>query len=321
MTSFRGDFLAKLALPPTTVWMLGAVAEAKGRHDSHGEGQLQGLAALTQGALLQSVESSNRMAGLTVAPERLRPIVFGHAKPRGRVEQAIRGYRQALSLIHRGAGRLEITPSLVRRLHDWCEPEADGENATRAMASMLAAHAHTVAQHKIHPLVTTAALTLDFFCAHPFKNGNGRVSRLLLSLALCQHGYAVGRFVSLERLMEESQAKYFACLDASSQAWSRGKHDLLPFLDFCLHLLGRAYALYEQRCESMRMAKGAKTMHIAAAINSLPAGFTLQELAAACPGVSIEMIRKVLKAKQKRYEVKALGRGPGARWTQASYGV
>ena len=51
-------------------------------------------------ALVQSVESSNRIEGVTVEADRLRPLVLGNARPKDRSEQEIAGYRSALNLIH-----------------------------------------------------------------------------------------------------------------------------------------------------------------------------------------------------------------------------
>jgi fido (protein-threonine AMPylation protein) len=80
--------------------------------------------------------------------------------------------------------------------------------------------------------IAAAALVLDF--PHPFRDGNGRVSRLLTLLALYQHGYEVGRYISLERLTEESKEDYYKALQRSSQRWHEGKPDLTPWLNFFL---------------------------------------------------------------------------------------
>ncbi|HSN86602.1 MAG TPA: hypothetical protein VL025_07575, partial [Thermoanaerobaculia bacterium] len=100
MTSFRGNNLARLALPVGTVWLLTDVAEAKGRQNLTLQQAPEGLEALRETARVQSVESSNRIEGVTVAPERLLPLVAGNAKPRDRSEEEIQGYRRALDLIH-----------------------------------------------------------------------------------------------------------------------------------------------------------------------------------------------------------------------------
>ena len=74
-----------------------------------------------------------------------------------------------------------------------------------AAAELCARYRHALDQDRIPPLIAGAALVLDFLCIHPFRDGNGRVSRLLTLLTLDQHGYEVGRYLSLERLIEESK--------------------------------------------------------------------------------------------------------------------
>ena len=77
----------------------------------------------------------------------------------------------------------------------------------------------------VHPLVALAAFNLDFLCIHPFRDGNGRVSRLLFLLGCYQLAYQVGRYISLERLIEENKERYYETLELSSQGWHEGKHD------------------------------------------------------------------------------------------------
>src|ERR1700760_1380494 len=117
MMSFRGNYLGRLTLPLSSVWLVGDVAEAKGRQELYTRQSPQLLKALRETALVQSVESSNRIEGITVAPNRLLPLVLEDAKPRDRSEEEIRGYRRALDLIHTRARDLEISPSLFQRLH------------------------------------------------------------------------------------------------------------------------------------------------------------------------------------------------------------
>ena len=102
------------------------------------------LKALREMALIQSVESSNRIEGVMVAPERLVPLVVGNAKPRNRSEEEIRGYRRALSLIHTDAEKLEITPDLLRQLHETTQEgafdEASGNKRTTRSSSSARTH-------------------------------------------------------------------------------------------------------------------------------------------------------------------------------------
>ena len=76
----------------------------------------------------------------------------------------------------------------------------------------------------VPPLIALATFNLDFLCIHPFRDGNGRVSRLLWLLQSYQLGYEVGRYISLERLVEQNKARYYETLEQSSQGWHEGKH-------------------------------------------------------------------------------------------------
>ena len=276
MTSFRGNNLARLTLPVGTVWLLTDVAEARGRQDFTLQQAPEVLQALRETAVVQSVESSNRIEGVTVAPERLLPLVTGNAKPRDRSEEEIQGYQRALDLIYREARDLAITPDLLKRLHgiiqegsgdagEWkrvdneiIEFRPGGPPIVRfrpvlvaetpaAVEELCLSYRYTVNQGEAPPLLAVAALVFDFLCIHPFRDGNGRISRLLTLLALHQHGYEVGRYVSLERLIEESREEYYEVLRRSSEGWHEGRHDLFPWLNYFLVILKRAYRELEAR--------------------------------------------------------------------------
>lgn len=343
MMSFRSGRLRELSLPTGTVWLISDIAEAKGRQQLYAKQSPQLLKALREMALIQSVESSNRIEGVTVAPERLLPLVVGNAKPRDRSEEDIRGYRWALSLIHADSQKLEVTPDFLRRLHEtthegasdagqWKQKENEiiefRENAPptirfrpvsvadtpAAVEELCLSYRATLNQQQAQPLLAVAGLVFDFLCIHPFRDGNGRISRLLTLLGLYQHGYEVGRFISLERLVEESRDDYYEALRKSSEGWHEGKHDLIPWLNYFLGVLRRAYREFEQRAGQVKSPRGAKTILVETAIEAFPADFTLVQLERACPGVSRDMIRRVLRQVQKGGRVSCLGRGPSARW-------
>src|SRR5438128_3633394 len=127
-------------------------------------------------------------------------------------------------------------------------------------------------------LVAAACLVLDFLCIHPFRDGNGRVSRLLTVLALQQHGFEVGRYISLERLIEESKDDYYAVLRASSTGWQEGRHDLLPWLNYFLAVVRRAYVQFEERAGQVKSPRGAKTDLILEAVRRVPSPFRVADL-------------------------------------------
>jgi len=180
------------------------------------------------------------------------------------------GYRRALERIHTEAKTLAITPELLQWLHATIQEgsgdagqwkQVDNEiielregapplvrfrpvkvaETPAAIEELCLIYRHALNQSLAPPLVAVAALVFDFLCIHPFRDGNGRISRLLTLLALYQQGYEVGRYVSLERLIEESRAEYYEALHRSSEGWHEGRHDLLPWLNFFLTILKRAY--------------------------------------------------------------------------------
>jgi hypothetical protein len=166
----------------------------------------------------------------------------------------------------------------------------------------------------VHALVALAAFNLDFLCIHPFRDGNGRVSRLLLLLQCYHLGYEAGRYVSLERLIEQNKDRYYETLERSSQGGHVGKHDPWPYVNHVLFILKSAYRESEERVRRLKSPRGAKTELIRTVINAFAGQFTLLDIERACPAVSREMIRKVLRALQEQGKVECLGRGPGAAW-------
>lgn len=343
MMSFRGDRLSSLSLPTAVVWFIDEIAEAKGRQALYTRQAPQVLKALRDMALVQSAESSNRIEGVTIEPDRLWPLVIGQAKPRDRSEREIFGYRHALNLIHTNAGSLSITPGVLRQLHQTIQedsgdagqwktveneivelkageaprvrfrPVAAAATAT-AVDELCLLYRDAVNQRRAPPLVTVAALVLDFLCVHPFRDGNGRVSRLLTLLALYQHGYEVGRYISLERLVEETRDEYYEALRQSSEGWHSGAHDPLPWLVYFLSVVRRAYREFESRAGDVRSPRGAKRALVQVAISAFSGSFTLADLERACPAVSRDMIRRVLTELRQQKAVECIGRGPGASW-------
>jgi Fic family protein len=242
-------------LPLGTSWLLADCMEARGKQELWMRQRPEVVAALRELAIIQSVESSNRIEGVTVAAERLRPLVLGHVKPRDRSEEELAGYRRGLDWIFSRKRRVPITPAVIRHLHKLAQQGAGdaGQLKTRdneiievspsgsrrvrfkptpATATASALRKLCLTFERVHeseslpPLLTIATFVFDLLCIHPFRDGNGRVSRLVTLLLLQQDGFEVGRFISLERLIEERKEDYYAALKRLLRGCTRRVSDV-----------------------------------------------------------------------------------------------
>lgn len=335
--------LREMEVPVATAWLLADCMEARGKQDLWIRQKPAVLDVLREQAIVQSVESSNRIEGVTIPKERLRPVVLGRAKPRDRSEEELAGYRKALDWIFRQKPRLPVTPTTILHLHEmaqggfsgdagkWKERDneivefsASGDRRVRftptsaketpkAVAHLCEQYLRALDERTAPPLLVAVTFIFDFLCIHPFRDGNGRVSRLLTTLLLQQQGFIVARFVSLEWLIEENKARYYEVLQDCSQGWHEGRNDIVDWWNYQLTILRRAYREFERRLESAEAP--AKTDIVRETVMNQTAPFTLADIAAQCPSVSPQMIKKVLAGLKQEGLITLTGRGRGARWS------
>jgi Fic family protein len=330
-------------IPAITSWYLADLGEARGKQELFTRQSPQKLKVLREHALIESAVSSNRIEGVEVDQSRVRTVVFGKSLLKDRDEEEIRGYRDALKLIHEEGKNIPISEETILNLHrtirgdvwdagkykekdgDIIERYANGRERVRfktvkasktpeAIGQLIGLWNDCLYEKWVHPLIALAAFNLDFLCIHPFRDGNGRVSRLLLLLQCYHLVYEVGRYISIERLIEQNKERYYETLEQSSQAWHEGKQDPWPYINYLLYVLKAAYKEFEERVGQMKSPRGAKTALIEAAVNKVPREFSLNDLERACPGVSRDMVRRVLRDLRNEGKVECLGRGPGALW-------
>jgi len=330
-------------MPSFVSWYLADLGESRGKQELFTRQSPQRLKTLREHALIESAVSSNRIEGVEVDHKRIGTIIFGKPRLRDRNEEELRGYREALKLVHEKGPGLPISEKTMLSLHsltrgavwdagkykdknsDIIEKQPNGTSQIRfralpakstpaAVSELVSLWKNGLRERRIHPAVLMAAFNLDFLCIHPFRDGNGRVSRLLLLLQCYHVGFEVGRYVSLERLIEENKERYYEALNQSSQGWHEGRNDPWPYIGFVLFTLKTAYKEFEERLGRVSSPRGAKTEMVESAVVGFKRPFTLADLERACPGVSRDMVRRVLRRLQKTGRTECLGRGPGATW-------
>jgi Fic family protein len=331
------------SIPLVTSWSLADLGEARGKQELFTKQSPQRLKILREHAIIESAVSSNRIEGVTVEQSRVGTVIFGKARLRDRDEAEVRGYRQALSLLHEQAAKLPLSEATLLRLHrlshagagdagqykardnDIIETYPDGRVRVRFKTvtaeqtpdftrELFELWHRCLTERWVPPLIALAAMNLDFLCIHPFRDGNGRVSRLLLLLECYHLGFEVGRYISLERLIEENKERYYETLEQSSQGWHEGKHDPWPYINYLLFIFNRAYREFEERVGQMEAPKGAKAEMVLRAIRTQHGEFRMADIERACPGVGREWIRALMGDLKKAGELTCQGRGPAARW-------
>lgn len=96
-------------------------------------------------------------------------------------------------------------------------------------------------------LVLILIFILDFVSIHPFNDGNGRMSRLLTLLLLYKAEYMVGKYISIEKIIEETKDSYYEALEKSSVNWRNNKNDYSYFVEYYLGIILNAYKEFDSR--------------------------------------------------------------------------
>ena len=240
--------------------LLSSIHEYKGKQELYIEAKPDILSNLLSIAKIQSTSSSNKIEGIYTTDERINKLVNNKVKPKNRNEEEIAGYRDVLNTIHENYDYIDISSNIILQLHrdlykysgktyggkfkntqNYIEETLeDGTKVIRFMPlspvetpvaiEMLCNNYNDIINKgDIDPLLIIPIFIFDFVSIHPFNDGNGRMSRLLTLLLLYQAGYIVGKYISIEKIIEETKETYYDSLKNSSINWHNNKNDYMNF--------------------------------------------------------------------------------------------
>lgn len=330
----------KKLLIPEIVSYLAQIHEMKGQQNLFVEAKKDALAELLEIAKIQSTEASNRIEGIVTTDDRLKKIVMNKTTPKGSSEREIAGYRDVLNTVHESYASIPIKTGMILQLHrdlykfsnsstggsfknsdnviseeipdgtKWVrfQPVSSWETA-EAMENLCRVFQESVENLELVPLLLILMFVLDFLCIHPFHDGNGRMSRLLTLLLLYRAGYFVGRYVSLERLIADSEETYYEALLESSNGWHEGQNDYLPFVRYMLGVIVAAYREFASRVEILAMKKLSKTDRVNAFIQNTVGKITKSQILSQCPDISQKTVERALAELLKREDIVKIGGG------------
>lgn len=329
-------------LTPEIVKKLTMISEYKGEQRLFIEAHKDELSELVEIAKIQSTEASNRIEGIFTADDRLKNLVQAKTTPRNRDESEIAGYRDVLNTIHENYDYIPINANYLLQLHRDLykflgnldggkfktadniirETDENGNEHVRFRTVPAWKTAPSVdelckafqnAKGEVEPLLLNGMFILDFLCIHPFDDGNGRMSRLLTLLLLYQSGFIVGKYISIEKIIEESKETYYEVLYDSSINWHENENDYKPFVNYMLGVIINAYKEFESRVKLLTNPQLSKADRIREIMKNHIGTITKAELINLNPDISDTTIQRALADLLKSGEIEKIG---GGRYTK-----
>lgn len=340
MHTFDYKETPKRLLTPDIVNMLSSLHEFKGKQELYIETESDVLKALLDVAKIQSTKASNKIEGIYTSDERLKALVEEKAEPRNRSEEEIAGYREVLAIVHDSYEYIPIRPNNILQLHRdmysfsggdaggrfkntdnvIAESGKGGQQRVRfmpvpafqtpeAMESLCNEFNNAIERAEYDPLLLIPMFILDFLCVHPFNDGNGRMSRLLTLLLLCRSGYIVGKYVSMEMLIEKTKETYYEALQRSSIEWHNNKGDYTLFVRYYLGIVLKGYNEFQDRTEHFKYRKSSKADRVKAVFEKRIGVVRKSDIATLCPDISETTIERVLKELLNAGFIEKVGKG------------
>lgn len=327
-------------LTPEIVTMLSQIHEFKGEQNLFIEAQSDTLTQLVEIAKIQSTEASNKIEGIFTSDERLKKLVTNKTTPRSRNEQEIAGYRDVLSTIHDSYEFIPVRPSIILQLHRdlykfsgksiggayknadnvIAEEDNEGNRFVRfqpipawetpdSIEALCDAFDDAIARNEADTLLIIPMFILDFLCIHPFNDGNGRMSRLLTLLLLYRAGYIVGKYISIEKVIETTKDTYYEALQSSSQGWHEEENDYAHFVRYMLGVILSAYRDFSSRVRVLTTSGMSKPDRIREIIKDTFGKITKTEIMQKSPDISQVTVQRTLNDLVKNGDIIKIGGG------------
>lgn len=334
-------------LTPEIVQMLTSIHEHKGKQDLFLEAYIDELKTLLEVAMIQSTKASNQIEGLFTSDKRLKELVAQKTEPRNRSEEEIAGYREVLATIHESYEYIVPRPNIILQLHRdlysfskettggtyknsdnvIAETDSQGNQKARfipipafqtpeAMDELCNNFLEAWQANRVDKLILIPMFILDFLCIHPFNDGNGRMSRLLTLLLFYRAGYIVGKYISMEMLIEKTKETYYEALQASSFGWHEENNDYIPFINYYLGITLKAYNEFESRVENLKYHNMSKPDRIKSLIDNKLGKITKKEIMELCPDISKVTVERTLTDLVKNGYIKKVGSGPSTAYVK-----
>lgn len=336
----------ELSLPVSVYYMMASIHEYKGKQELYVENYPDILEKMIDVAKIQSTRSSNAIEGIYTNDSRLRELMKKKAELKNRNEEEIAGYRHVLDIVHENYEYIEFNKNDILTLHNQLysyshinhkgkfktvdntivEVDASGNKKVRFQPGgsfetekyvdeMLKEY-NIAVKANIPPLILIPVVIHDFLCIHPFDDGNGRMSRILTLLLLYKFDYFVGKYISMEMLIEESRDSYYEELQNSGEKWHVGENDELPFIKYMLGIIMKAYKECDNRFKLIGEKKLTSPERVFSVIQKSLDPLSKKDIMILCPDISQRTVERALKELQDSEKIKRVGAGRSTKYVK-----
>jgi len=272
MTMRKNNKLARrLQQIPAEIWSkITKIDELKGQWIAGARLSPQVLGRLKRSVLITSTGASTRIEGAKLSDEDVEKLMRGIdiQKFTDRDKQEARGYFELLENVFNSWKSLKFSENTIKHFHkellkyvkndelhrgDYKKEDnkvhminAAGESVgvlfdttpayltPKEMRELVEWTQEALAEKKYHPLLIAGNFLVEFLQIHPFKDGNGRLSRVLTNLLLLKEGYEYMPYVSHEKIVEDNKPEYYLALRKSQKTFKTKHENIIPWLDFFL---------------------------------------------------------------------------------------
>ncbi|MDO8489287.1 MAG: Fic family protein [Candidatus Omnitrophota bacterium] len=260
-------------LPPEIFLKIAQIDELKGQWTAGANLNPQLLGKLKKSVLITSTGASTRIEGAKLSDEDVENLMQGLAiqKFTDRDKQEVQGYFELLQSVFNSWDSIRFSENTIKHLHQellkYTEKDIDHKGRYKStdnkvemvdaagkrigvifdttpayltpkqMLELIEWTKYALEAKLSHPLIIIGNFLVEFLNIHPFKDGNGRLSRILTNLLLLQTGYLYMPYVSHEKLIEDQKPKYYLALRKSQKTFKKNSGDIAPWLEFLLDII------------------------------------------------------------------------------------
>ena len=267
-------FSKRLENLPAAIWQkLIKIDRLKGQWLSGAKLSPQVLGRLKKSVLVTSTGASTRIEGSKMSDEDIERMIRGIyiQNFQNRDKQEVKGYYELLLNVFSSWKTIKFSESTIKHFHKELLKYIDKDKEHRGEYKKIDNKVHMVNElgesvgilfdttkayltpkemqelaewtiaalekQSYEPLVIIGNFLIEFLNIHPFKDGNGRLSRILTNLLLLRSSYLFMPYISHEKLIEDNKPEYYISLRKSQKTLRTKKPDISYWLDFFLDII------------------------------------------------------------------------------------